>query len=76
MSVTHSLELHLVAPNFHGNNRCGVFLWAGEINNFSPTESHAFFLNVKENYKGFKIFTVWLIKRTKTCGKKRISPFY
>lgn len=29
MSVTYSLQLHLVTPNFHGSNRCGVCVSVG-----------------------------------------------
>lgn len=31
MSVTYSLELHLVTPNFHGSNRCRVCV-CGQFN--------------------------------------------
>lgn len=60
MSVTHSLELHLVTPNFHCNNRCGVILWVvqwrRENKELLSTRGTFNFTEVNKNDQAFSVY--------------------
>lgn len=66
MSATYGLELHLVTPYFHGNNRCGVFLWAVQSSqdcfkqNYGWLISHSFTIHFT-TMKNWYLLVFWYL---------------